>query len=74
MRPLRSPRPFDHSEFVFEPKIDGFRALAYLDRHQCRDLYRDACPEAGCARIRPCGSRLKAVSGLRDYCASSIWT
>jgi hypothetical protein len=28
MRLLRIPEPFDHPEFLFEPKIDGFRALA----------------------------------------------
>ena len=31
MRVLRAPEPFDHPEFVYEPKIDGFRALAHLD-------------------------------------------
>ena len=28
MRLLRIPEPFDHSDFIFEPKIDGFGALA----------------------------------------------
>src|SRR3979411_993409 len=29
---LRRPHPFNHSEWIFELKYDGFRALAYLNR------------------------------------------
>lgn len=32
MRLLRIPGAFDHEEFLFEPKFDGFRALAFIDR------------------------------------------
>ena len=31
MRLLCIPEAFDHPDFVFEPKIDGFRALAHID-------------------------------------------
>jgi bifunctional non-homologous end joining protein LigD len=41
MRLLRIPEPFDHSDFVFEPKVDGFRALAYVDGHRCRLVSRN---------------------------------
>jgi ATP-dependent DNA ligase len=34
MRLLRIPEPFDHSDFLFEPKLDGFRALAYVRGHR----------------------------------------
>ena len=27
---MRLPRPFDHDQFLFELKHDGFRALAYI--------------------------------------------
>ena len=27
----RRPQPFDHAEWMFELKLDGFRALAYLE-------------------------------------------
>jgi hypothetical protein len=45
--PMRLPRIvelFDHPEFLFEPKIDGLRALAYVSipERGC-DLYRAAC-------------------------------
>jgi bifunctional non-homologous end joining protein LigD len=35
MRLLRIAEPFDHPEFVFEPKIDGFRALADIEGRRC---------------------------------------
>jgi bifunctional non-homologous end joining protein LigD len=41
MRLLRIPEPFDHPEFIFEPKVDGFRALAYIDGHHCRLVSRN---------------------------------
>ena len=31
MRLIRRPEPFDHPEWIFELKLDGFRALAYLE-------------------------------------------
>ncbi len=42
MRLLRIPEPFDDSAFIFEPKIDGFRALAYVEGHRCRLVSRNA--------------------------------
>jgi bifunctional non-homologous end joining protein LigD len=33
MRLLRIPQPFDHQDCLFEPKIDGFRALALVSRN-----------------------------------------
>ena len=30
--------PFDHPDWVYEVNWDGFRALAYIDRHHCRLL------------------------------------
>jgi bifunctional non-homologous end joining protein LigD len=41
MRLLRIAEPFDHPEFVFEPKIDGFRALAYVRGHHCELVSRN---------------------------------
>jgi ATP-dependent DNA ligase len=32
---LRLPEPFDHPEWLFEIKHDGFRALAHIDGHHC---------------------------------------
>jgi bifunctional non-homologous end joining protein LigD len=34
------PEPFDDPDWWFEPKWDGFRALAYIDSHHCRLVSR----------------------------------
>ncbi len=36
MRLLRIPEPFNNPQFLFEPKLDGFRALAHLRGHYYR--------------------------------------
>jgi bifunctional non-homologous end joining protein LigD len=41
MRLLRIAEPFDHPDFIFEPKVDGFRALAYIDGHRCELVSRN---------------------------------
>jgi bifunctional non-homologous end joining protein LigD len=33
--------PFDHDDFIFELKYDGFRALAHVDRGGCRLISRN---------------------------------
>jgi bifunctional non-homologous end joining protein LigD len=40
MRLLRIPQ-FDHPEFLYEPKIDGFRALAHISGHRCTLISRN---------------------------------
>jgi hypothetical protein len=37
----RLAEPFDHPDFIFEPKLDGFRALAYLEEGVCRLVSRN---------------------------------
>jgi hypothetical protein len=41
MRLLRIPEPFDSDEWFFEPKMDGFRALAQLKGHHCTLISRN---------------------------------
>jgi len=41
MRLLATPEAFDHPEFVYEPKLDGFRALAYVTGHRCELVSRN---------------------------------
>jgi bifunctional non-homologous end joining protein LigD len=38
--PKRIQAPFDHTEFVFELKMDGWRCLAYIENAACRLLSR----------------------------------
>jgi bifunctional non-homologous end joining protein LigD len=41
-QPLKSCRdPFDHTDYFFELKYDGFRALAYLENGRCRLVSRN---------------------------------
>jgi bifunctional non-homologous end joining protein LigD len=37
---VRVPAPFDHADWVYEIKCDGFRALASVDGHICRLVSR----------------------------------
>ena len=41
MRLLRIAEPFGHPDFIFEPKVDGFRALAHVRGHRCELLSRN---------------------------------
>src|SRR6187200_605646 len=41
MRLLRIPDPFDHPDFIFEPKLDGFRVLAHVRGHRCELVSRN---------------------------------
>jgi len=41
MRLLRIPEAFDHPDFIFEPKLDGFRALAHVRGHHCELVSRN---------------------------------
>ena len=33
--------PFEHPDWIFEPKLDGFRALAYVEDGACRLVSRN---------------------------------
>lgn len=39
MRLLRIPEPFNSEDLIFDPKIDGFRALAYA-----KGIAAGSCP------------------------------
>jgi hypothetical protein len=41
MRLIRIPDAFDHPDFILEPKIDGFRALANVRWHRCELISRN---------------------------------
>jgi ATP-dependent DNA ligase len=50
MRLRRISEPFDHPNFIFEPKIEGLGALAYIRWHHCRLVSRNgsifkSCPQ-----------------------------
>jgi bifunctional non-homologous end joining protein LigD len=37
----RLDKPFDHPDWIFEPKLDGFRAVAYVEEGRCRLVSRN---------------------------------
>ena len=41
MRLLRTTEPFDHPDFLYEVKMDGFRALAHVNGHRCQLVSRN---------------------------------
>jgi bifunctional non-homologous end joining protein LigD len=43
--PLARPDvPFDHPDWIFELKWDGFRSVAHVDRSGCRQMSRNRNP------------------------------
>jgi len=43
MRLVRRPRPFDHPDWTFELKLDGFRALAHFENGKAELISRKRC-------------------------------
>src|SRR5215831_12566450 len=62
LRPMRlaqRPQPFDHPDWIFELKYDGFRSLAYIEDGECRLISRR-------------NHEYKSFHALRDDIQSSI--
>jgi len=47
----RRPRPFNHPEWLFELKYDGFRALARIKRGKCELISRNGHPFSSFAEL-----------------------
>src|SRR5262249_17089794 len=56
---LRRPLPFDDPDWIFELKLDGFRALAFLENGKCQLLSRN-------------GHAFASFSGLGKSIAASL--
>src|SRR5436309_15687399 len=56
---VRVREPFDHADWIFEPKLDGFRALAYIERGSARLISRN-------------GNRLKSFPSLSRALGNSF--
>jgi bifunctional non-homologous end joining protein LigD len=59
---IRKPRPFDDSQWLFELKYDGFRALAYLDHGACRLVSCNGHPFASFVELASSIARLADVT------------
>lgn len=53
--------PFDHRDWVFELKYDGFRALAHIDRGGCRLVSRNGNTKS----LRPLCTAIAALIANR---------
>jgi bifunctional non-homologous end joining protein LigD len=51
--------PFDHPDWIHEPKLDGFRAIAYIERD-------------GCQLVTPNGNRFKSFGPLCEAIRQQI--
>jgi bifunctional non-homologous end joining protein LigD len=47
----RKPEPFDHPEWIYELKYDGFRAVAVVDYGRCTLLSRNGHPFASFSQL-----------------------
>jgi len=65
MRLLRVPEPFDHPDFLFEPKLDGFRALAQVRGHHCELVSRNGHVFKSWPQLAE-GSGARRSRGARD--------
>jgi hypothetical protein len=63
---VRTREAFDHSDFVFELKYDGFRALAYVDAGSCRLVSRKNLYKAYAPLCEWIGKHLRADSAVLD--------
>ena len=51
-QPLKSnPAPFDHPDWVFELKYDGFRAVAHVENGRCRLISRNGATFASFSNL-----------------------
>jgi bifunctional non-homologous end joining protein LigD len=66
MELLRQAKPFDDADWVFEVKMDGFRALAYVERGGCRLLSRKGKEFKGLEPLRSAIAGLKAERAILD--------
>src|SRR5947207_15906523 len=67
MRLLRRPVPFNHPDWIFEIKHDGFRALAYIESGDCRLVSRNGNTFSTFpARCDWIGKRLRVQNAVLD--------
>jgi bifunctional non-homologous end joining protein LigD len=59
IRPILRPRPFDHEDYLFELKYDGYRALVYLQDGDCEITSRNR-------------HVFSSFSGLRTWLAENV--
>jgi bifunctional non-homologous end joining protein LigD len=66
MRLSRRLKPFDHPDYIFELKHDGFRALAYIDADDCRLISRNANAFRSFSALRESLGKLPVDNAILD--------
>jgi bifunctional non-homologous end joining protein LigD len=66
MRLSRRLKPFDHPDYLFELKHDGFRALAYIDADDCRLVSRNANAFGSFSALRESLGKLPVDNAILD--------
>jgi bifunctional non-homologous end joining protein LigD len=59
-------QPFDHPDFLFELKHDGFRALAYISEGQCELVSRRRNPYRSLEQLRSNLAGLRVNDAIID--------
>jgi bifunctional non-homologous end joining protein LigD len=66
VNPTRIGAPFDHSNFVFELKHDGFRAVAYIENGKCELVSRKNIVYKSFARLNSMMAKLPVKNAILD--------
>jgi bifunctional non-homologous end joining protein LigD len=64
--PKRVQAPFDHAEFVFELKMDGWRCLAYVENGVCRLISRKQNQFKSFSPLAASVAKLKVQNAIID--------
>ena len=64
--PKRIHAPFDHAEFVFELKMDGWRCLAYIENGACRLISRKQNQFKSFSPLASSVAKLKVQNAIID--------
>jgi bifunctional non-homologous end joining protein LigD len=69
LRASRRPTPFDHPDWLFEPKYDGHRALLDMTPASC--VFR-SCTESGSPRLESLLARVRGQLNARDVVLDGV--
>jgi bifunctional non-homologous end joining protein LigD len=66
MMASRIPAPFDHPDFLFELKHDGFRAISYINEGRCDMVSRRKYSYQSFDSLKTALAKLKATDAILD--------
>ena len=66
MRLTRFPKAFDHPDYIFELKHDGFRAIAYIENGNCKLVSRNSNQFKSFTSLKDALGKLRVESAIMD--------